>query len=233
MVYDYASKVSPLPVKAECLGWSEIVGTWDSTVTNRFVTIKNIVDSISSRHDKGQLLQFLRFLKDCKQLDNFASSSIFPNREGDLKTKQELFNAADISDILYAVAKPLIPSDTSRFIAVDFAEVCELPKYGRDDLKKSINDFVNSQKEQPVPFQSTLPALLDYCSVFPVQNGNSIRNNAMPYICELFGHPYGEQYQAPLPGVEADKEQNLYRNAFDVLVDYALKNIETRAANKT
>lgn len=53
----------------------------------------------------------------------------------------------------------------------------------------------------------------------------------MPYICEFFGHTYKEQYQAPLPGVEADKEQNLYRNAFDVLVDYTLKNIETKAAN--
>lgn len=231
VVYDYASKVSPLPVKTECLEWSRIVGTWDSSATDRFVTIKDIVDCISNSHDKSNLLQFLNFLKDCKQLDAFASAPIFPNREGDLKTKHELFNAADITETLYAVAKPLIPSETSRFIAEEFADVCELPKYGRDDLKKSINDYVNSQKEQPEPFSDTLSALLNYCSVFPVQNGISIRNNAMPYICELFGHTYREQYQAPLPGVEADKEQNLYRNAFDVLVEYTLKSIETQAAS--
>ena len=100
-----------------------------------------------------------------------------------------------------------------------------------EELKKSINDHVNSQKDLSEPFKETLPALLDYCSVFPVQNGNSIRNNAMPYICELFGHPYKEQYQAPLEGVEADKEQNLYRNSFDVLVEYTLKYIEAAATN--
>lgn len=230
VVYEYAQKVSTLPRKDECLEWSEIVGTWDSTATERFVTIKNIVDSISNGNDKGQLLQFLNFLKNCKQLESFASAPIFPNREGDLKTKYDMFNAADITKTLYEVAKPLIPSETERFIAEEFADVCELPKYGRDDLKKSINDYANSQKEQPVPFLNTLPAFLDYCSVFPVQNGNSIRNNAMPYICELFGHSFNEQYQAPLPGVEADKEQNLYRNAFDVLVEYTLKSIETKAA---
>ena len=233
VVYDYANKVSPLPVKAECLEWSRIVGTWDHMATQRFVTVKDIVDCISNNHDKSNLLQFLNFLKDCKQLDSFASEPIFPNREGNLKTKHDLFNAADISEILYSVAKPLIPSDTSRFVAEDFADVCELPKYGRDDLKKSINDYVNSQKDQQEPFCDTLPALLNYCSVFPVQNGNSIRNNAMPYICELFGRTFVEQFQSPLPGVEADKEQNLYRNAFDILVEYTLKHIESEAANNS
>lgn len=231
VVYDYAKEVSPLPKKEECLEWSKIVGNWDSTAAERFVTIKDIVESISESDDKSKLLQFLLFLKDSKQLDTFATAPIFPNREGSLKSKQFLLDASDITEILYNVAKPLVPGDTERFIAEEFAGICELPKYGRDELKKSINDYVNSQKDQPVPFKETLTALLDYCSVFPVQNGNSIRNNAMPYICELFDHQYTEQYQAPLEGVEADKEQNLYRNSFDVLVEYTLKHIETVSTN--
>lgn len=229
VVYDYAKEVSALPEKVECLEWSKIVGKWDATVSDRFVTIKDIVDSISETHEKGKLLQFLTFLKECKQLDTYATAPIFPNREGKLKSKQTLFDASDITDILYNVAKPLVPADTERFIAEDFVDICELPKYGREELKKSINDFVNSQKDQQEPFKETLPALLDYCSVFPTQNRNNTRNEAMPYICELYNHTYTEQYQPPLEGVEADNEQKLYRTSFDVLVEYTLKYIETQA----
>ncbi len=53
----------------------------------------------------------------------------------------------------------------------------------------------------------------------------------MPFFCELYGHTYNEQYQAPLEGVEADREQNLYRNSFDVLVEYTLKHIETKVGD--
>lgn len=230
VVYDYAKEVSSLPEKTECLEWSKIVGDWDANATDRFVSVKGIVDTISGDSDKSKLLQFLLFLRECKQLDNFSAAPIFPNREGVLKSRQTLFDASDITDILYNVAKPLIPGDTDRFIAKDFVGICELPKYGRDELKKSINDYVNGQKDQLQPFKETLPALLEYCSVFPVQSGNSIRNNAMPYICELYGRPFNEKYQAPLEGVEADKEQNLYRNSFDVLVELTLKYIEAKGA---
>ena len=233
VVYDYATEVSSLPKKEECLEWSQIVGEWDTTATERFVSIKDIVESISGNDDNGKLLQFLKFLKESKQLDTFATAAIFPNREGVLKSRQILYDATDITDILYKAAKPLIPGDTERFIAEAFVGISELPKYGRDELKKSINDYVNGEKDETDPFKETLSALLDFCSIFPVQNGNSIRNNAMPYICELYGHAYNEQYQAPLEGVEADKEQNLYRNSFDVLVEYTLKQIETRASQKS
>lgn len=48
----------------------------------------------------------------------------------------------------------------------------------------------------------------------------------MPFICQLHNHPYKRQYVPPLPGIEVDKEQDLYRTAFDTLVDYSLKVIE-------
>lgn len=236
VVYQYASQVAHLPQKDECLEWSGIVGKWDASRTERFITIKDIVDYISEKKDQTQLYDFLRFLKECKQLDNFALACIFPNREGELKSKPMLYDAKDINDVLYNVAKPLIPADTERFVDEKFNDLFEsnkLNKYGRDDLKKSINDYVNGQKDLPEPFKETLPALLDYCSVFPVQNGTSIRNNAMPYFCELFDNPYKSQYVAPLPNVEADKEQYLYRTAFDVLVEYTLKYIEVTAKKTT
>ena len=229
IVYDYAKEVSPLPAKEECLEWSKIVGEWMSEAQERFVTIKDIVDSISDSKDTAKLLQFLLFLKESNQLESFSSAPIFPNREGELKSRQSLFDAHEITTTLYNAAKPLIPADTERFVAVEFTDIYAFPKYGREDLKKSINDFVSSQKDERQPFKSTLGAFLDYCSIFPVQKGNSIRNNAMPCICKFFGHTYNEQYEPPIQGVEADKEQNLYRNSFDALVEYTLEKVETWA----
>ena len=236
VVYKYASQVAHLPQIDECLEWSRIVGNWDCSRIERFVTIKDVVDYISEKKDQSQLYDFLQFLKESKQLENFASACIFPNREGELKSKSVLYDASEINDVLYNVAKALIPADTDRFINENFADLFDsniLNKYGREDLKKSINEYVNGQKDLPEPFKDSLPALLDYCSVFPVQNGNSIRNNAMPYFCELFDHTYKPQYVPPLPNVEADKEQYLYRTAFDVLVEYALKYIEVTAKETT
>ena len=227
VVYDYAQKVSILPDKSECLKWSSIVGQWTLDSNEYFVGVADIVDRIKELGDKQTLHSFLMFLKESQQLDKFPTVALFPNREGELKTRQLLYDASDITDILYDVSKPLIPVDTNRFVDNDFLDICDFTKYGREDLKKSINDYVNSQKDLQEPFKETLVALLDYCSVFPVQNGNSIRNNEMPYVCELFAHPYKPQYQAPLPDVEADKEQNLYRTAFEVLVEYVLKHIES------
>lgn len=232
VVYDYAQKVSLLPERNECLEWSSIVSQWTLDSNEYFVGVADIVGKIKEVGEKRTLLSFLMFLKESQQLEKFPSVALFPNREGELKTRQLLYDASDITDILYDVSKPLIPSDTNRFVDNEFLDICDFPKYGRDDLKKSINDYVNSQKDQQEPFKETLTALLDYCSVFPVQNGNSIRNNAMPYVCELFDHTYKPLYQAPLPDVEADKEQNLYRTAFEVLVEYVLKHIESIAIDK-
>jgi hypothetical protein len=229
VVYNYASRVATLPQKEECLEWSRIVGDWNPEATERFVTVEDIVKSIKAENDKNNLLKFLDFLKTSKQLDNFPDAAIFPNREGDLKSRLYLRDASEITDVLYQAVKPLIPEDTSRFVDNDFTVIYTFTKYSRGDLKKSINDFVSNQRDAQQPFKDTLPSFLDYCSIFPVQNGNSTRNSSMPYICELFGHRYNEQFQPPLPDVEADKEQNLYRTAFDELVEYTLKTIETKS----
>lgn len=229
VVYNYASQVATLPQKEECLEWSRIVGGWNTDAIGRFVTVEDIVKSIKSENDKNSLLNFLDFLKTSKQLDNFPDAAIFPNREGDLKSRLYLRDASEITDILYQAAKPLISEDTARFVDNDFASIYTFTKYSRGDLKKSINEFISNQRDARQPFKDTLPAFLDYCSIFPVQNGNSTRNSSMPYICELFGHSYNEQFQPPLPDVEAGKEQNLYRTAFDELVEYTLKTIETKS----
>ncbi|MBQ6079641.1 MAG: hypothetical protein IJK93_05110 [Muribaculaceae bacterium] len=228
VVYTYASMVSNLPPKDEVLSWSEIVAQWDDKTASRFITIEDIVNSIIEKSDNTQLHDFLLFLKDSGQSSYFSTKELIPNREGIRKTASDLRDAEDIPSILYNICKQLIPADTNKFVEVDYADICEFTKYGRDDMKKSINEYVNSQKLIDTPFKETLNALLDYCSIFPVQNGSSIRNNSMPHICTFFGHTYREAFVSPLYGVKTDTEQSLYYTAFETLVDYTLKQIQIK-----
>lgn len=224
VIYGYASKVSTLPAKEVVLIWSEIIEQWGECQTNVFIDIDELVESISSREVDEELLRFLRFLKDCEQEHYFETKALIPNRNGERKIAKDLRNAKDIPEELYSVCNQLIPENTCSFVSVAYIELYDFIEYGRDNLQKDINEFARELKgqEQGNWSDDILSALLRYCSIFPTQEGNSARDKAMPLICKLHGRPYERQYIPPLPNTEADKEQGLYRTAFDVLVEYSL-----------
>ena len=226
VVYDYASKISRLPAKEVVLIWSEIIKQWMVSATNVFINIDELVTSISSREVDEGLLRFLRFLKECKQNHYFEEKALIPNREGERKIANDLRNAKDIPEELYSICHQLIPERTCLFVSIAYTELCNLVEYPREELKKDINHFTSSLKNQSSWSDDILSALLRYCSIFPTQEGNSTRDKAMPMICALHGRPYNRQYIPPLPDIETDKEQDLYRTAFDVLVEYSLGVIE-------
>ena len=231
-IYSYARLVSNIPPINEVIEWSEIITQWDNQASQRFITVEDIVNKIIEKDETKHLHDFLLFLKDSEQTTYFYTKELIPNREGIRKTVKDLRNAECIPTALYDICKLLIPTDTSMFVDTDYKDVYDFTKYGRDDLKKSINEYVNSQKTLNNPFQNNLHALLDYCSIFPVQNGISIRNNAMPHICKFFNYEYKETYVAPLDGVDTDSEQNIYRTAFEVLVEYTLKQIQLKGESE-
>ena len=232
VVYNAASKVSLLPGKEEVLIWSEIIEQWVVPVTNVFIGIDELVESMSGCEVDEELLQFLRFLKECEQRHYFEEKALIPNREGEKKEAKNLRNAKDIPEELYSICHRLIPTKASSFVSVAYTELYELIEYRRDDLRKDINDFTSSLKNESKWNDDTLSALLKYCSIFPTQEGSSTRDKAMPLICKLHNHPYERRYISPLPGIEIDKEQDLYRTAFDVLVEYSLGVIDAYGRDK-
>lgn len=224
MIYDYASNIATLPEKGVILEWSKIVANWGIKDTS-YISIKDIVEYISKQEYNEDLLNFLNFLKDNGQKDYFEKYPLIPNRKGEMCRATELKNAKDIPSELYNICKNLIPKETFSFVREDCVELYDFITYNRDDLKKDINEFVNSEKSKSQPFESTLNSLLEYCSIFPTKSGDSARKRAMPFICELFSCKYSELIIAPLAGVDADTEQNLYRTAFEILVEYTLQYI--------
>ncbi|MCD8282860.1 MAG: hypothetical protein LUC22_06385 [Prevotella sp.] len=230
VIYSYAARVAGMPCKDDVLDWSEIVAGWDAGAKERFVSIDEIVARITEENKASdELHDFLLFLKESNQTPYFSAKPLIPNRDGELRKAGELYNAGEIPGVLYNICKDIIPQDTSRFVDERYVDICGLPFFGRNEMKRSINDYVAGQRNEPHPFGNTLPALLRYCSVFPAGNGKTVRNNMMPYICELFGREYREQVVPPTAGVAVEDEQKLYRTAFAALVKYTFRHIAANA----
>lgn len=231
VVYDYASKLSSLPAKEVVLIWSEIIERWGGEI-DVFIGIDELVESASSCEVDEELLRFLRFLKECEQRHYFEEKALIPNRERQRKIAKDLRNAKDVPEDLYNICHQLIPTSTCLFVSLAYTELYDFIEYRRDDLRKDINNFTLSLKNHCKWNDDILSALIKYCSIFPTQEGGSTRDKAMPLICELHNLPYERKYIPPLPGIEIDKEQDLYRTAFDVLVEYSLGVIDAHGKDK-
>lgn len=215
-----------LPIESECVEWSKIVQEWgwDDMNWKPFIGVENIVENIQEK--SCALHDFLMFIKVCNFDRLFNQRALIPNREGVLRKANELRNAEAITSDLYKMVRPLIESDTDRFVDEAYNDVYELDVYGRtdlrDDVKKAIDrledkistsDGINAELDDDM-----VQAIVNYCSAFPIQNGNSVRNRVMPIICTLQGVEYKETY---IPKLEED-EVDVYESAFRFIVEYQM-----------
>lgn len=222
VIYDYASKVSHLPAKEELLEWSEIVNEWDSERKDWCVTIEEIVANIT---EKGEnLLDFLRYLRDSKQERYFITKAIIPNREGVLKTKENLRNGKDITSELYNVCKPLVSWFTEMLVDERYNEITDFTEFGRDDLKSALSRFVEEEEKKEHPFEEYFDDMLKFCLVIPTNNTNTDRCNAMKVICRRYHVEYANVIVQHLG--DPDKEQLMYRTIFEALIRYIFRHIE-------
>ena len=222
VIYDYASKVSRLPAKEELQEWSEIVYEWDNERKDWCVTIEEIVASITEKGDN--LLDFLRYLRDSKQERYFITKAIIPNREGVLKTKENLRNGKDIPEELYNVCKPIVPGFTDMLVDERYNEITDFSEFGRDDLKTALSRFVEEEEKKANPFEEHFDDMLKFCLVIPTNNTNIDRCNAMRVICRRCQVEYANVVVQHLG--DPDKEQLMYRTIFEALIRYIFRHIE-------
>ena len=222
VIYEYASKVSLLPAKNELLEWSDIVYEWNSERKDWCVTIEEIVARIT---EKGEnLLDFLYYLRDSKQERYFITKAIIPNREGVLKTKENLRNGKDIKSELYNVCKPLVPWFTDMLVDERYNGITDFTEFGRDDLKTALARFVDEEEKKEHPFEEHFGDMLKFCLVIPTNNTNTDRCNAMRVICRRYHIEYANTIVQHLG--DPDKEQLMYRTIFEALIRYIFRHIE-------
>lgn len=213
-----------LPIEKECLAWSDIVYNWGTLDVEPFISVEDIVDNV--KEDLDELHNFLLFLKACNYNSLFTQKALIPNREGILHKANELREASEITPDLYEIIRPIIKSDTDRFVNEKYHDIYDYVVYSRedlrDDIKKAIdnlhesisnsdgiNSFLNMNDEL---------AIINYCSAFSISNGNNVRNRLMPIICHYEGVEYHEMVIHKL----SENEVDIYDNAFRFLVEYEL-----------
>lgn len=230
IVYQYASKVSILPKVEEILDWSDIVYQWNQEKKERFVTIDNIVATITAQNNKSELLKFLQFLKACEKSELYQTKALIPNREGVLKKATELRNGKDsIPANLYNVSKPLVPESTGLLVDDDFLDLYGYTKYSRDDLKTALGQNLRKIDGTGTKDKYPLKDIVNFCLAFPTPNPEKTdRYQAMKVICKHYGYSDAIQYVPHLGDV--DKEQLMYREVFESLVRYVFRQIETEYA---
>lgn len=230
IVYQYASRVSPLPKKEEVLDWSDIAYQWNPNKPEWFVSVEDIVASISAGNNKAELLKFLQYLQASKQTDFYQNRDLVPNREGVLKKAVDLRNGKDcMPSNLYAVCKPLVSDFTDRLVDNDFLGLYDYAKNDRDDLKTALSAYLRKIDAPDYEEQYPLENIVKFCLTFPTSNPeNNDRYHAMKVICKRYGYDDSFNYVPHLGDV--DKEQLMYRDVFESLLRYVFRQIESEAA---
>lgn len=229
VVYKYANKVSALPKKEEIIEWSDIVYNWDINKTDWYVKVEDIVGKIAGGDDKEELVDFLMYLKESGQKDFLRTKAIIPNIEGVLRPASDLRNGQNIPDILYSVAKRLVPEFTGMLVDDAYLKVYDdWTSPSRDDLKTALSSFVDKEEAKEKPFEECLMDVLNFCMTFPTQNTTNTRYQAMEVLCRMHDSQMILNYVPAIAG-EVDKEQLMYNVVFDSLVKWQFKQIENSA----
>lgn len=222
-----------LPIEAECLEWSKIVSNWGTLSVNPFIGVTDVAENVQGVSE--DLHAFLLFLKACNHDNLFTSSPLIPNREGVLRKANELRNAQTITPELYKIARPLVKADTDRFVDAEYTDIFEFDKYSRtdlrDDIKQAIDELRDGISTREVMENSLsdekVKNIIDFCSAFPTQNGQSVKNRLLPIICQYHGATFQELF---IPKVDTD-EPDLYENAFRFLVEYTMYRLSCEDVN--
>lgn len=235
IIYPYAKGAGMIPCKKDLLRWSQIIAEWNPVQTSNFLTLEDIVKYVSTNQG-SQLYSMLKIIVNAKHTEFFDSYALIPNREGVLKVRESLRDAKYINADLYKLVFAIDSKICDKMVDVDFANIIKLTPYNRQHLREELNALVKKVEDEtwkdttnPHAYTGEFEKhLINLCSAFTTQNGDSKRNKLMPVICRFEGLTYTEKY---IPAAEDDdKGFDLYRQLFISLVENQMMKIDQRDA---
>lgn len=230
-LYAYAKNAVLIPAEDEALRWSQIVAGWNPEKSENFVTLETIVEYVSSNQGDS-LLDMLKIIVAANHAEYFEKYALLPNRENILKVRDDLRDAASITNDLYGFVKALDASICDKFVKQEFADIIKLTLYTRQSLREELNSVVTNMENEcwknstsPHPYEGDFEkALIILCSCFTTPNGDSKRNKLMPIICRFEGIEYVERH---IPARMDDSSNvDLFRQIFTSLVENQMKKID-------
>lgn len=231
VLYDYAKGAALIPCKEELLRWSQIIAGWDAVKVENFITLENIVQFVCENQGE-YLLEMLNMIVDAGHTDFFERYALLPNREKVLMTRGDLRDARSITKDLYELVKAFDAKICTQMVHTEFADIVELTAYNRQNLREELNSAVKEKENEcwgnpdnPHAYDGDFEkSLIDLCSAFTTQNGESKRNKLMPIICRFEDIEYEEKY---IPAWKDDPSNfDLYRHIFTSLVENQMMKID-------
>lgn len=233
-IYPYAKRTKLIPCKDEILQWSKIISVWDCEKEKNFLTLEDIVKFVSK--EKGEnLLNMLKLLVAADATQFFEKYELIPNREGELKKRDDLRDARVISTELYNLVKAVDSTICIKMVDMEYQDIIKLTPYNRQNLREELNDIVCAREngywkdpERPQPYDDDFErSIINLCSAFTTKNGDSKRNKLMPIICRF--EDIDEYQEIYIPAAENDQTGfDLYRQVFKSLVENQMMKISKK-----
>lgn len=233
-IYPYAKGVGLVPSQEEILQWSRIINAWNNNKSENFLTLEDIVKHVSS--NKGDnLFDILKMLVVADQTTFFEKYELIPNREGVLKKRDDLRDAKAITETLYDLVKNVSTDICQKMVDTDYQDIIKLTTYNRQNLREELNDIVKAKENEywkdsdnKRPYDEKFEkSIINLCSAFTIQNGESKRNKLMPIICRF--ENISEYQEIYIPAADDDQSGfDLYRQVFLSLVENQMMKIEQK-----
>lgn len=223
--------------REDLVKWSEIVNGWRCNRDGEFfLSPKDVCSAINQNKKGNDLHAFLSLMKLAGNSDVIEKYPVFPNRNGDLCMKDNLFHAKFMDAQVYGLVSGLMGTDAAKIVDTAYLDIRSFNPYGVADLQKSISTTIQQWRSKvlPVPSQVSLSddeikALLGFCSAFSLENPSNLRSKLVPFISSFFGKEYTRTQTIRF--LEQDREEeSFYDSAFNFLVDLTLRQISLKDA---
>ena len=230
--YHFASTVTTLPLKDECLRWASIIHQWNLPDIQQYeISLAEVAKKASAEGDLIKLHHFLEIIKKINQITLFKDMPLIPNRSGILKTTEDLRDGKDIPKELYRRALPICREDMDKLVHPDFADIYKLNEYTREHLRSAVYSVHDNLKLSTLKLgkcfsEEYTTALRSFVSIYPVENPDSHRHQIMQALSKLKGFEYKV---CCIPRSEEKDTKDYYRSAFIFLMESELLGITIAA----
>lgn len=225
---------------SDIIAWSETVDKWNCNRDSEFfISVADVCNAIKS--NRSDLHSFLMLMKDSGNAKVMEVYSLLPNRAGELRKKNELYNASFMDSAIYNLVKVVMGDDSKKIIDTSFLDVCDVNPYTQTDLQRAITSTIgiwrsmvlNNHGKKALTDEQ-LSALINFCSASCMAEFNNFRGRMMPLLVRFYEKEF---HVVKTIRFKDDNEEDFYNVAFNFLLDYTLyvlhfKNAEWVKENK-
>ena len=211
--------------------WSEVVNRWNCGRDSEFfVTVADVCRAIKDSSD--ELFSFLMLLKDSGNSKMMEEYPLLPNRKGQLRKRGDLYYGAFMDDAVYSLVCTEMGDDAAKMYDPRYIEVSDVNAYTESDLQKAITVTITSWRNQILNTNGTLSdeqleALIQFCSATALDDLKNQRGKMMRVLPEFYDKAFS---QVATIKYRSDDEEEFYKPAFNLLLDYTLSQVRLKDA---